>query len=55
MEILSRAYFRATERKAQAMTEYALVLAAVAVVAFIVYRSMGNAITTLLNNVISDL
>jgi Flp pilus assembly pilin Flp len=55
MEILSRAYFRVTERKAQAMTEYALVLAAVAVVAFLVYQSMGNAISTLLNNVISDL
>ena len=55
MEILSRAYFRITERKAQAMTEYALVLAAVAVVAFLTYQAMGNAVSTLLNNVISDL
>lgn len=55
MGILSTVYARLTERRGQAMTEYALILSAVAVVAFLVYQSMGNAISTLLNNVISDL
>jgi Flp pilus assembly pilin Flp len=31
------------------MTEYALILAAVAVVAYVGYQSMGSTITTLLN------
>jgi Flp pilus assembly pilin Flp len=37
------------------MTEYALILSAVAVVAFLTYKSLGNTITTLLGSVISDL
>ncbi len=55
MRIFPGAYALITERKAQEMTEYALVLASIAVLCFIVYQSTGNAISTLLNNMISDL
>jgi Flp pilus assembly pilin Flp len=37
------------------MTEYALILSAVAVVAFLVYQSLGTQIGTLLTTVIGDL
>jgi Flp pilus assembly pilin Flp len=55
MNYLTKAYVRITERKGQSMTEYALILSAVAVVAFATYNSLGNKIGTLLNNVINDL
>jgi Flp pilus assembly pilin Flp len=55
MELLTKSYVRMTERKGQAMTEYALILAAVAVVAFVTYQTLGNKIFTLLTNVIGDL
>ena len=41
--------------KGQTMTEYALILAAVAVVVFVTYQVMGNDITALVNLVDSDL
>jgi Flp pilus assembly pilin Flp len=37
------------------MTEYALILAAVAVVVFVTYEVMGHDITALVNSVDSDL
>jgi Flp pilus assembly pilin Flp len=55
MSFLTKAYVRATEREGQAMTEYALVLAAIAVVSFVTYKALGNQIGTLLNTVIGDL
>ena len=55
MKFLTKAYVRMTQRKGQAMTEYALILAAIAVVAFVTYQSLGTSITGLLNNVIADL
>ncbi len=55
MNFLTKAYVRMTERKGQAMTEYALILSAVAVVAFITYKALGSAITGLLGSVITDL
>jgi Flp pilus assembly pilin Flp len=39
----------------QTMTEYALILAAVAIVALVAYTSMGTQITTLVNQIISCL
>jgi Flp pilus assembly pilin Flp len=41
--------------KGQTMTEYALILAAVAVVVFVTYEVMGQDISTLVNFVDSDL
>jgi len=55
MSFLTKAYVRITERKGQAMTEYALILAAVAVVAIIAYQALGNSITNQVNAIVSDL
>jgi Flp pilus assembly pilin Flp len=41
--------------KGQTMTEYALIMAAVAVVVFVTYQTMGNDIGSLVNNINSDL
>jgi Flp pilus assembly pilin Flp len=41
--------------RGQTMTEYALILSAVAVVVFIGYQAMGGNIQTLLNSVDSQL
>ena len=41
--------------KGQTMTEYALILAAVAVVVFVTYETMGNDIGSLVNTVDTDL
>jgi Flp pilus assembly pilin Flp len=60
MEILMRTYVRVREfqkrlSKGQTMTEYALILAAVAVVVFVTYEIMGQKINTLVNFIDSDL
>jgi Flp pilus assembly pilin Flp len=41
--------------RAQTMTEYALILAAVAVVVFVTYETMGQDISSLVNSVDTDL
>jgi Flp pilus assembly pilin Flp len=51
-------YFAEPTRRAeggQTMTEYALILAAVAIVAIVGYLALGTSITTLVNNVIGCL
>ena len=60
MEILTKTYVMVREfqkrlSKGQTMTEYALILAAVAVVVFVTYEVMGQKITTLVNFIDSDL
>jgi Flp pilus assembly pilin Flp len=60
METLRRMYLKARELgkllgKGQTMTEYALILAAVAIVAFISYEVMGQDISKLVNNIDSAL
>jgi Flp pilus assembly pilin Flp len=55
MTFLRKTYVRLAERKGQAMTEYALILSAVAVVAYLVYQNLGNSIGTLLGTVVGDL
>jgi Flp pilus assembly pilin Flp len=60
MEFLTRLYVRVREfnkrlSKAQTMAEYALILAAVAVVVFVTYEVMGQDITALVNGIDSDL
>jgi Flp pilus assembly pilin Flp len=52
MEFLTRLFVKAREmRKGQTMTEYALILAAVAVVVFVTYEVMGQDINSLVNNI----
>ncbi len=60
MELLTRMYARVSElhkrlTKGQTMTEYALILAAVAVVVFVTYEVMGQDISALVNGIDSDL
>jgi Flp pilus assembly pilin Flp len=60
MEIVSRMYVKAREMgkrlsKGQTMTEYALILAAVAIVVFITYEVMGQDIGSLVNKIDSSL
>ena len=60
MEKLTLMYVKAREmakrlKKGQTMTEYALILAAVAIVVFITYEVMGQDIGQLVNNVDSAL
>jgi Flp pilus assembly pilin Flp len=60
METLTKAYVKVREygkklTKGQTMTEYALILAAVAVVVFVTYEVMGQKINTLVNFIDSDL
>jgi len=52
MELITKLYVRAREyQKGQTMTEYALILSAVAVVVFAGYQAMGGDISTLLTNI----
>lgn len=47
--LVTNLYVKARETaRGQTMTEYALILAAVAVVVFVAYQVMGNTISTLL-------
>ena len=60
MESLVKIYVRVREfqkrlSKGQTMTEYALILAAVAVVVFVTYEVMGQDISALVNTIDSDL
>ncbi len=52
MDILRKMYVKANELgRGQTMTEYALILAAVAVVVYAGYQTMGTTINTLLTTV----
>ncbi len=42
-------------RTGQTMTEYALIMAAIAIVAIVAYTTLGTTIVTLVNNVIACL
>ena len=60
METITRMYLKAREigkrlNQGQTMTEYALILAAVAIVVFITYEVMGQDIGKLVNNIDSAL
>ncbi|HVN91403.1 MAG TPA: hypothetical protein VMT61_16435 [Candidatus Binataceae bacterium] len=60
MEVIAKVMVRVREwhkglNKGQTMTEYALIMAAVAVVVFVTYQSMGNDIGSLVNNINTDL
>ena len=52
MELLTKTFVRAREwHKGQTMTEYALILSAVAVIVYLGYQTMGTDIGSLLNSV----
>ena len=60
METLTKTYVKVREfykkhAKGQTMTEYALILAAVAVVVFVTYEVMGQKITALVQAIDTDL
>ena len=56
MELIRKLYVKAVEyQRAQTMTEYALILAAVAVVVFAGYQVMGTTINSLLSSVDSKI
>ena len=52
MDLIGRLYVKASElARGQTMTEYALILAAVAVVVYAGYQTMGTTINSLLSTV----
>ena len=52
MDYITRTFVRAREwHKGQTMTEYALILSAVAVVVYLGYQTMGTDVGSLLNRV----
>ena len=52
MDLIRRLYVKAEEfARGQTMTEYALILAAVAVVVYAGYQTLGTTLTTMLNTV----
>ncbi|HUY29123.1 MAG TPA: Flp family type IVb pilin [Candidatus Binataceae bacterium] len=52
MKSVTKIYIKAREAaRGQTMTEYALILSAVAVVVFVAYQTMGGEINTLLTSV----
>ncbi len=60
MEAITKVLVRMREwhkqmSKGQTMTEYALIMAAVAVVVFVTYQTMGNDIGSLVGNINTDL
>jgi Flp pilus assembly pilin Flp len=60
MEAVTKVWVKVREwqkglSKGQTMTEYALIMAAVAVVVFITYQTMGQDIGSLVNKVNTDL
>lgn len=56
MDFLTRAFVKAREwHKGQTMTEYALILAAVAVVVFVTYEVLGQDINALVQSIDGDL
>jgi len=56
MEFVTRIFVRAQNwHRGQTMTEYALILSAVAVVVYAGYQTMGGSITTLLTSVDGNL
>ncbi len=56
MSFITKMFIKGREwHKGQTMTEYALIMAAVAVVVFITYETMGQDIGSLVNGINTDL
>ena len=54
-DFVTRLYVRISEHRGQTMTEYAMILATIAVVAYLAYKGLGTQISTLANQVAQDL
>jgi Flp pilus assembly pilin Flp len=55
MNFLTKLYVRVSEKAGQTMTEYALIMAAIAIVCFAAYNALGTEVKTLVQNVTLDL
>jgi Flp pilus assembly pilin Flp len=55
MTTITKLYVRLREHAAQSMTEYALIMAAIAVVCYVAYQTLGGQVTTLVTNIGNDL
>jgi len=55
MDTILRTYVRIREASGQTMTEYALIMAAIAVACFAAYNLLGTDINNLVNEVQADL
>jgi Flp pilus assembly pilin Flp len=56
MDVITGLWVRALElKRAQTMTEYVLIIAAVALVALVAYKALGTAITNEISNVTTNL
>jgi Flp pilus assembly pilin Flp len=55
MNYLLKVFVRAREEAGQSMTEYALIMAAIAVVAMVAYSALGHNVSTLVANVTAQL
>jgi Flp pilus assembly pilin Flp len=55
MNYLLSIFVRAREEVGQSMTEYALIMGAVVVVAMLTYNTLGRNVSTLVNNVSTKL
>ncbi len=51
MNNILRLYARIREQSGQSMAEYALIMAAIAVVAMVAYTTLGGQVSLLVNNV----
>ncbi len=55
MNFLMKAYIRAREARGQTMTEYALIMAAIAVACFVAYNALGTTIVSKVGDIAADL
>ncbi len=55
LAFLVKVWLRLAARKGQSMTEYALIMAAIAVVVYSAYQSLGNGIVNEVGNVTNSL
>jgi len=53
--VVLRLYARVREQTGQNMAEYALIMAAIAVVAIVAYSTLGSNVSTVVNNVSGQL
>ena len=51
MEFITKMYVKAREEAGQSMTEYALIMAAIAVVCFAAYNTLGTNISSMVNTI----